>query len=95
MKRLRLLVPIATFVLVLFTVGCPFGLSKTEQAYNDGNDFTEQVGAIPHFTIAIQLDLDLAEAYNNHGVSYNKLSQTTNAAADFAKACELGYRAHC
>ena len=45
--------------------------------------------AINDYTKAIQLDPDDALAYNNRGISYRNLGQSTLASADEAKACSL------
>jgi|GEM_PF-3129950 len=47
--------------------------------------------AITDFNKAISLDPNLAVAYNNRGVAYQRLGETIKANQDFAKAKELGY----
>ena len=75
MERLRLLIPMLTLVSALFALGCSSSLFKADQAYNDGTALAEQVlceEAIPHFTIANQLDPGFADAYFNMGNSYKR-----------------------
>jgi tetratricopeptide (TPR) repeat protein len=47
--------------------------------------------AIADYTEAIRIDLFHAEAYYNRGVAHRELGNDVKAAADFAKAKELGY----
>ena len=47
--------------------------------------------AIGKFSVAIYLDPKFAGAYSNRGTAYQKADQPELAAADFAKAKELGF----
>jgi Flp pilus assembly protein TadD len=47
--------------------------------------------AIEKFSVAIHLDPKFAGAYSNRGTAYQKADQPELAAADFAKAKELGF----
>jgi len=47
--------------------------------------------AIEKFSVAIHLDPTFAGAFSNRGTAYQKADQPELAAADFAKARELGF----
>lgn len=47
--------------------------------------------AVLKFSVAIHLDPDFAGAYSNRGTAYQRQEETELAAADFAKAKELGF----
>ena len=93
MKRLSLIIPMFTLVLVLFAVGCSFFvLSEAELAYNDGIAYSklgQHQRAIQEYDRAIQLDPDYVDAYLNRGFTYKKLDQYQRAIQDYDKAIQI------
>ena len=95
MKRWNAIIAMIALIVVSSTVGCSFGYSEAERAYNDGNDLYKQrlyAAAIPDYTKAIRLTPDSASAAATHvfrGAAYYKLGQYAAAEADKAKACSL------
>ena len=92
MRRLSLIVPMVTLMLVMSACGGSSGLSEAQLAYKDGLDASIQgliSEAISHYDRAIQLDPDTAVYYRNRGVAYNKLGQHQNAITDYTKAIQL------
>ena len=87
MKRLSLIIPMFTLVLVLFAVGCSFFvLSEAELAYNDGIAYSklgQHQRAIQDYDKAIQLDPDDAMAYRLRGSMHQVLGMTSRAQEDF------------
>ena len=94
MKRLTLIIPMFTLVLVLFAVGCSFlVLSEAKLANNDGFDSSDlglYAEAISHYDKAIQLDPDFADAYNKRGFAYyHGVGHEQRAIRDIDKAIQL------
>ena len=56
------------------------------RTYGDQQQWDE---AIVQYTKAIELDPELAEAYNNRGIAYGQKGESDNAIADFDKVIEL------
>ena len=48
--------------------------------------------AIADYAVAIRRNPELADAYDNRGVAYEKQGDQAKADADFAKARQLGYK---
>ena len=91
MKPLRLTAFIVIAILISSAVGCS-SLSEAERAYNKGTDIFRQglfEGAVPHYTTAIQLDPNYADAYSSRGGLYSILGQYEDALQDFEKAIQL------
>lgn len=78
-----------TSALILPICGC---VSESESHYNAGFELHEQghwEEAIAEYNKAIELDPNLAIAYNNRGAAYFETGQYDLAIADFNKAIEL------
>ena len=96
MKRLSLIIPMFTLVLVLFAVGCSFFvLSEAELAYNDGIAYSklgQHQRAIQDYDHAIKLNPDYAYAYCNRGMAYMDLRQLERAIQDCDQGIKLRRR---
>ena len=92
MRRLSLIAPVVTLILVMAACGGSSELSEAKLAYKGGLDASSQ-GLIPeaisHFDKAIQLEPDTAVYYRNRGVAHNKLGQYETAIDDYTKAIQL------
>lgn len=74
---------------MLFALACANpALEHVQQgtAYREQGKFDE---AIAEYTMAIEIDPDLAVAYNNRGCAYSWKKDYENAVADLSKAIEL------
>jgi len=92
LRRLSLIAPMVTLILVMAACGGSSGLSEAKLAYKGGLDASSQgliTEAISHFDKAIQLEPDTAVYYRNRGVAHNKLGQYETAIADYTKAIQL------
>ncbi|MDR2152295.1 MAG: tetratricopeptide repeat protein, partial [Helicobacteraceae bacterium] len=70
-----------------------FGANSAKEAFERGSAAGNQGNfqeAIKHYTQAIRIDPNYANAYNNRAAAYTVLSDLKSAAKDAKKACELG-----
>ena len=83
-------------VLLVGVVGCGASdADKAEAEFNKGNDFAARedwATAIACYSEVIRIKPDHAKAHFNRATAYEELGDADKAAADFAKAKELGYK---
>ena len=94
MSCLRPLTKIGIFIALalFFTFANAFAQETAEEAFNKGVDNFDQGSyeiAISDFTRAIEINPNLADAYNNRAAAYNYKSSYDQAIYDCNKAIEL------